>query len=70
MRLNQNGTPLPLRSIVDQVQQFHEILAPKPPGAEWDSSNSLFAFWIGINDVVSTSAFLHLLRTPVHTRCL
>ena len=51
MRLNPNGTPLPLRSIVDQVQQFHEILAPKPPGAKWDSSNSLFAFWIGINDI-------------------
>ncbi|OSD08446.1 carbohydrate esterase family 16 protein [Trametes coccinea BRFM310] len=38
-------------SIVDQVQQFHEILAPKPAGAQWESSNSLFAFWIGINDV-------------------
>ncbi|EJF66207.1 hypothetical protein DICSQDRAFT_98135 [Dichomitus squalens LYAD-421 SS1] len=38
-------------SIVDQVQQFHDILAPKPAGAEWNSSNSLFAFWIGINDV-------------------
>lgn len=40
------------RSIVDQVSQFHEILASKPSGAEWSSSNSLFAFWIGINDVV------------------
>lgn len=70
MRLNPNGTPLPLRSIVDQVQQFHEILAPKPPGAEWDSSNSLFAFWIGINDVVSPSVSLPLLRTPIHTRSL
>ncbi|KAI0373068.1 hypothetical protein BV20DRAFT_938785 [Pilatotrama ljubarskyi] len=38
-------------SIVDQVTQFHEILAPKPAGARWNSSNSLFAFWIGINDV-------------------
>ncbi|CDO73661.1 Carbohydrate Esterase Family 16 protein [Trametes cinnabarina] len=38
-------------SIVDQVRQFHEILAPKPAGAQWESSNSLFAFWIGINDV-------------------
>ena len=40
------------RSIVDQVGLFHDILAPKPAGAEWHSSNSLFAFWIGINDVV------------------
>ena len=39
------------RSIVDQVGLFHDILAPKPAGAEWHSSNSLFAFWIGINDV-------------------
>ena len=40
------------RSIVDQVSQFETFLADKPEGAEWDSSNSLFAFWIGINDVV------------------
>ncbi|KAI1788406.1 hypothetical protein LXA43DRAFT_974873 [Ganoderma leucocontextum] len=45
-------------SIVDQVQQFHEILAPKPPGAEWNSSNSLFAFWIGINDVGNSFAWV------------
>ncbi|KAH0583463.1 hypothetical protein H2248_009090 [Termitomyces sp. 'cryptogamus'] len=38
-------------SIVDQVSQFKQILAPKPVGGQWDSSNSLFAFWIGINDV-------------------
>ncbi|KAJ4498562.1 carbohydrate esterase family 16 protein [Lentinula lateritia] len=38
-------------SVVDQVSQFQEFLAPKPVGAEWSSSNSLFAIWIGINDV-------------------
>ncbi|KAF9261233.1 hypothetical protein L218DRAFT_507446 [Marasmius fiardii PR-910] len=38
-------------SIVDQVNQFQEILAPKPEGATWKGSDSLFAFWIGINDV-------------------
>lgn len=37
---------------MDQVSQFEEYLAPKPYGAQWDSSNSLFAIWIGINDVV------------------
>ncbi|KAJ7193804.1 GDSL-like Lipase/Acylhydrolase-domain-containing protein [Mycena pura] len=37
-------------SIVDQVAQFKQILASKPPGAEWNSSNALFAIWIGIND--------------------
>ncbi|GLB34565.1 putative carbohydrate esterase family 16 protein [Lyophyllum shimeji] len=38
-------------SIVDQVSQFKQILGPKPANAAWQSSNSLFAFWIGINDV-------------------
>ncbi|KAJ3813221.1 hypothetical protein F5876DRAFT_35588 [Lentinula aff. lateritia] len=38
-------------SVVDQVSQFQEFLASKPVGAEWSSSNSLFAIWIGINDV-------------------
>ncbi|KAF8163693.1 SGNH hydrolase-type esterase domain-containing protein [Crassisporium funariophilum] len=38
-------------SIVEQVGQFNQILAPKPVGAQWASDNTLFAFWIGINDV-------------------
>lgn len=38
-------------SIVDQVSQFNKFLAPKPAGAEWSSNNTLFAVWIGINDV-------------------
>ncbi|KAJ6526237.1 GDSL lipase/esterase [Mycena vulgaris] len=37
-------------SIVDQVAQFKSILASKPAGAQWNSSNALFAIWIGIND--------------------
>lgn len=41
------------RSIVDQVTQFETYLAGKPEDAEWNGSDSLFAFWIGINDVVS-----------------
>ncbi|RPD66542.1 hypothetical protein L226DRAFT_530635 [Lentinus tigrinus ALCF2SS1-7] len=47
-------------SIVDQVGQFHDILAPKPAGAEWNSSNSLFAFWIGINDVGNSFAWTNV----------
>ncbi|KAH7915318.1 carbohydrate esterase family 16 protein [Hygrophoropsis aurantiaca] len=38
-------------SVVDQVTQFNEYLAPKPYGAQWNSSNSLFGIFIGINDV-------------------
>ncbi|KAJ7150123.1 GDSL lipase/esterase [Mycena crocata] len=37
-------------SVVDQVTQFTKVLAEKPPGTPWTSSNSLFAIWIGIND--------------------
>jgi hypothetical protein len=44
---------LAFRSIVDQTSQFETYLANKPEGAQWASSDSLFAFWIGINDVVS-----------------
>ncbi|KAI0636569.1 hypothetical protein C8Q77DRAFT_511224 [Trametes polyzona] len=47
-------------SIVDQVTQFHDILAPKPVGARWTSSNSLFAFWIGINDVGNSFAWTNV----------
>ncbi|KAJ8092755.1 hypothetical protein PM082_007084 [Marasmius tenuissimus] len=41
-------------SIVDQVNQFNEFLAPKPQCAPWNSSNSLFAVWVGINDVIES----------------
>ncbi|KAJ6501892.1 GDSL lipase/esterase [Mycena sanguinolenta] len=37
-------------SVVDQVAQFKTFLASKPAGAQWNSSNTLFAIWIGIND--------------------
>jgi len=56
-------------SVVQQVEEFNEYLASKPAGAEWDSSNSLFTVWIGINDVgnswdwtnVTQSAFFTVL---------
>lgn len=40
---------------MDQVSQFETFLAHKPDGAQWDSSDSVFAFWIGINDVVGSA---------------
>ncbi|KAF9065450.1 hypothetical protein BDP27DRAFT_53729 [Rhodocollybia butyracea] len=49
-------------SIVDQVTQFSEILASKPPGAEWNSTNSLFAVWIGINDVGASFPWTNITR--------
>jgi len=44
-------------SIVEQVAQFKTFLASKPPGAEWNSSNALFAVWIGINDCGDSFSF-------------
>jgi len=41
-------------SVVDQVSEFMDYLASKPTGAEWNSTNSLFAIWIGINDLGSS----------------
>ncbi|KAI0093767.1 hypothetical protein BDY19DRAFT_918812 [Irpex rosettiformis] len=44
-------------SIVDQVEQFEQFLSNKPAGVQWNSSNSLFALWIGINDVGNSYAW-------------
>ncbi|KAG1734312.1 carbohydrate esterase family 16 protein [Suillus lakei] len=41
-------------SVVDQVTQFNEYLASRPAGATWNSTNSLFAIWIGMNDVAKS----------------
>ena len=61
-----------VRSIVDQVSQFKEFLVPKPIGAQWSSNNTLFAFWIGIDDIVCSFQFNRftfdadgIFRTPV-----
>ncbi|KAI0929269.1 hypothetical protein AcV5_006570 [Taiwanofungus camphoratus] len=55
-------------SIVDQVSQFHEYLASKPYGAQWSSSDSLFAIWIGINDVGNSYAWTNVTsQSAFHT---
>ncbi|KAF9260860.1 hypothetical protein L218DRAFT_563735 [Marasmius fiardii PR-910] len=38
-------------SMTDQVNQFLNGTAKKPTVAPWTSQNSLFSFWIGINDL-------------------
>jgi len=53
-------------SIVDQVTQFNQILAPKPVGAKWSSDNSLFAIWIGINDVGNSFAWTNVTQVGFH----
>ncbi|KAG6812130.1 hypothetical protein H0H92_004244 [Tricholoma furcatifolium] len=51
-------------SVVDQVSQFKQILAPKPAGAQWNSSNSLFAIWIGINDIGNSFGWSNVTSEP------
>lgn len=38
-------------SMTDQVNQFLGSVANKPASTPWTSDNSLFSFWIGINDL-------------------
>jgi len=38
-------------SLIDQVNQFLDGAAKKPPATPWTSQNSLFSVWIGINDI-------------------
>ncbi|KAF8588460.1 carbohydrate esterase family 16 protein [Ramaria rubella] len=38
-------------SMTDQVNSFLATAADKPAAAPWTSANTLFSFWIGINDI-------------------
>ena len=38
-------------SLIDQVNQFLAGAANKPATSPWTSENSMFSFWIGINDI-------------------
>ncbi|KAL3469345.1 hypothetical protein BJX99DRAFT_265287 [Aspergillus californicus] len=38
-------------SLIDQVAEFQEYLAPPPAFAPWTAKNTLFAVWEGVNDV-------------------
>jgi hypothetical protein len=41
-------------SLKDQVhKRFLPVYGKKPPSAPWSSGDSLFSFWIGINDVAN-----------------
>ncbi|KAG2145082.1 carbohydrate esterase family 16 protein [Suillus cothurnatus] len=53
-------------SVVDQVAQFNKYLAPKPAGATWDSKNSLFAVWIGINDIGNSFGWTNISRVEFY----
>jgi len=55
-----------LASLVDQASQFATILGPKPAGAQWSSDNSLFAIWIGINDVGNSWYWTNVTQAAFH----
>lgn len=38
-------------TLTDQVNEFLSGAATKPATAAWTSTNALFSFWIGINDI-------------------
>jgi len=38
-------------SLIDQTKLFSNNIASKPSYAPWTSANSLFAIWLGVNDV-------------------
>ncbi|KAG9125599.1 hypothetical protein FRC07_006918, partial [Ceratobasidium sp. 392] len=40
-----------VQSLVDQVTLWTKYFGPHPSAAPWTSANSLFAIWIGINDI-------------------
>ncbi|KAF5331030.1 hypothetical protein D9619_005261 [Psilocybe cf. subviscida] len=54
-------------SVVDQVAQFKKYLAPKPTGAQWASNNTLFAIWIGINDVGNSFYWTNTTQSAFNT---
>ncbi|KAG2145080.1 carbohydrate esterase family 16 protein [Suillus cothurnatus] len=53
-------------SVVDQVAQFNNYLASKPAGATWESTNSLFAVWIGINDVGNSFGWTNITQVEFY----
>jgi len=53
-------------SLVDQVGQFDEFLSPPPAEAQWQSSNSLFAIMIGINDVGNSWDWTNVTQSGFH----
>ncbi|KAF9242107.1 carbohydrate esterase family 16 protein [Melanogaster broomeanus] len=58
--------PTWIQSVVDQVSQFDDYLASKPAGATWNSINSLFAIWIGINDVGNSAGWTNVTQFELY----
>jgi phospholipase/lecithinase/hemolysin len=55
-----------VQSVVTQVSLFEKYLAPKPAGTRWASNNTLFAVWIGINDVGNSYYWTNVTQAAFH----
>ncbi|KDQ61223.1 carbohydrate esterase family 16 protein [Jaapia argillacea MUCL 33604] len=53
-------------SVVNQVSLFEEYLACKPAEAPWESANSLFVTFIGINDVGNSWYWTNVTQPGFH----
>jgi len=59
-----------VHSFVDQVNTFNEVFTPAPAEAPWQSSNSLFAVFIGINDVGNSWDWTNVTQHGFHITLL
>ncbi|KAF8323342.1 hypothetical protein DL93DRAFT_2191230 [Clavulina sp. PMI_390] len=55
-----------VESLVDQVTLFKQYLSPPPAAAPWTGSDSLFAIWIGINDVGNSWYWTNTTQAAFH----
>jgi phospholipase/lecithinase/hemolysin len=40
-----------VKSLIDQTSEFSSNIASKPSSTPWTSANTLFAIWMGVNDI-------------------
>ncbi|KAB5595461.1 Phospholipase A-2-activating protein [Ceratobasidium theobromae] len=59
-----------VQSFVDQVSLFKNYFSPPPFAAQWSSDNSLFAVFIGINDVGNSWSWNNVTQAGFHKTVL
>lgn len=48
--ISNNLVPVPYEDMTSQVAKFESSYSSKPASAPWSSEDSVFGFWIGINE--------------------
>ncbi|KAF8607979.1 hypothetical protein BDV93DRAFT_285120 [Ceratobasidium sp. AG-I] len=59
-----------VQSFVDQVSLFDKYFGPHPAEAPWASNNSLFAIFLGINDIGNSWWWSNVTQAAFHTTLL